>query len=59
MNKSKTMSQASKKDHISFMIAFIIEVIILIIFFGVLNNSQKEKNLDNTNNSQCCECVKE
>ncbi len=53
------MSQASKKDHISFIIAFIIGVIILIIFFGVLNNSQKEKNLDNTNNSQCCECVKE
>ena len=53
------MSQASKKDHISFIIAFIIGVIILIIFFGVLNNSQKEKNLDNTNDSQSCECVKE
>lgn len=53
------MSQASKKDHLSFIITFVIGVIVLLIFFAVLSNSKKENNIDVIDNSQCCECIKE
>ncbi len=53
------MSQASKKDHISFIITFVIGIIFLLIFFSIINNSQQDKSNDNIKSSQCCECVKE
>lgn len=53
------MSQASSKDHISFIILFIIAVIIILIFFGIISNSKIDNNSCNLNNSQYCECIKE
>ena len=50
------MSQASKKDHISFIITFIIGIIFLLIFFSIISSSEQDKS-NNINSSQCCECI--